>query len=79
MLLSGCLRGAGRIAARGPGFTGVTVAARPRVLYVSPAAGRAGIVGAATGGWLMGSAVVPEASGHRCHPPPLVVGARATP
>ena len=56
--------GAGSTAARVTGFLGVTFTARNEVLY---AADRAGVGGAATGGWVMGSAVALEASGLRCH------------
>ena len=41
---------------------------RPRFLYAAPAAG---VRGATTGGWVSGSAVVPEDSDHRCHLPLL--------
>lgn len=40
-----------------------------QVLACSPTVGRAGVGGATTRGWVSGTAVVPEASGHRCHLP----------
>lgn len=68
---AGLSEDAASTAAGGAVFTGVAVAARgpgscmqPRLL-VEP------VGSAATGGWVTGSAVVPEASGRRRHPPPL--------
>ena len=46
----------------------------PRILYGAPAAGRAGVSGATTRGWVTCSAVVFEAPGHRCHLPLLGEG-----
>ena len=40
-------------------------------LYTTPAAGGAGVKVATTRGWVTRSAVVPVASGHRFHLPPL--------
>ena len=48
----------------------------PGFLYAAPAAGRASVGGAATGGWVTSSAVVPEALVHVCHLP-LLGGAGA--
>ena len=73
LLLPGCL---GVLAAPLPGVLGSWVllslpgAQGPRDLYAAPAAGRAGIGGAATGGWVTSSAVAPEASVHMFHLPP---------
>ena len=41
----------------------------PGVLYAAPAASRVSVRGAAAGGWVMGNAAAPEASGHRHHLP----------
>ena len=60
--------------ARGSGFKDDTVSAKGQGsgnLYTAPTAGRAGVWRATTGGWVTGSAVVPEASAHRFHLPPL--------
>ena len=43
----------------------------PGVLYVVPTDSRAGVGSATTAGWVMGSAVAPEASGHKCYLPLL--------
>ncbi|XP_070375127.1 thioredoxin domain-containing protein 8 isoform X3 [Equus asinus] len=73
---AGLSEDAASTAAGGAVFTGVAVAAQgpgscmqPRLL-VEP------VGSAATGGWVTGSAVVPEASGRRRHPPPLEAGGR---
>ena len=64
--------GVGSTAAGGAGFTCCWCFYQgPGVLYASPAAGRAGVGGAATGSWVMGTAVAPEASDCRCYLPLL--------
>ena len=66
LTVPGLSGGAGCTASRGAVFMNVTVAAVDLGIWgldVALTTGRAGVRGAASGGWVIGFAVVPEASG----------------
>ena len=75
LLLLGCL---GVLVASLPGVLGSWVSLslprtrEPRDLYTTPTAGGDCVRGAAAGGWVTGSAVISEASGHKI--PPATLG-----
>ena len=59
----------GMLAAPLPGALGSQMSlllSGAQVLYAAPVAGRPGARGTVAGVWFSGSAVVPEASGHKC-------------